>query len=170
VRFTRSDILWRSSHDAVRDERRTADAVYGVIVGAGVMAAAHLPTSGRLALAVVGTLVVYWAAERYAAVMAKRTAAGHHLLRSELRHELADGWELVTASFLPIVVLLTVDGLGAELDTAVIAALVTSTALLFLAGLRIGAQGQLSFWERVTSAAVAGVFGVVLIALKVALH
>jgi hypothetical protein len=165
-----SALLWGSSHDAVRDERRTADAVYGVIVGAGVMAAAHPPTSGRLALAVLGTLVIYWAAERYAAVMARRAATGHHLLRSELRHELADGWELVTASFLPILVLLLVDWSGADLDTAVNAALVSSTTLLFLAGLRIGAQGQLGFWQRLTSAAIAGVFGVVLIGLKVVLH
>ena len=170
MRLPRSDILWRPTHDAIRDERRTADAVYGVIVGAGVMASAHLPTSGRLALAVLATLVVYWAAERYAAVMARRTAAGHQLLRSELRHELADGWELVTASFLPIFVLVGVDALGAELDTAVNAALVSSTALLFLAGLRIGAQGQLSFVQRLTSAVIAGIFGVFMIVLKVLLH
>jgi hypothetical protein len=165
-------ILPGRSHtvDAIEDERRTADAIYGLIVGAAVMAASHATSSGRLAVAVLVTLMVYWAAERYAAVMAGRIVAGHKRSRKALRHELTDGWELVTASFLPILVLVAVDLLGAEVSTAVLAALLCTTALLVLAGLQIGADGRLSRVERIKSGAVAGTFGVVLIALEMALH
>jgi hypothetical protein len=52
----------------------------------------------------------------------------------------------------------------------VIAALVCSTLLLFLAGLQIGAEGRLQPVGRWVSATVAGMFGLVLIALKMSLH
>jgi hypothetical protein len=158
--------------DPIAEERRTANAIYGVIVSASVMAASHAPmTTGRLAVAVLVTLLVYWAAERYAAVMAGRIASGGaESGRTALRRELTDGWELVTASFLPILVLVAADLLGADLWGSVIAGLVCSTVLLFLAGLEIGAEGRLRPVERWTSAAVSGTFGLVLIALKMSLH
>jgi hypothetical protein len=76
----------------------------------------------------------------------------------------------VTASFLPLVVLVVADLLGADMTAAVISALVGSTGLLFLAGWRMGADGQLSRAERLVSASAASLFGVALIALKVVLH
>jgi hypothetical protein len=153
-----------------QDEQQVADAIYGLIVGAAVMAASHAPGSGRIAISVLVTLLVYWSAERYAAIVAGRIAAGHRRSRGTLRRELADGWGLLTSSFIPIVVLLAFDLFGADLKMSVLAGLVCSTALLCLAGLQIGAAARLSTRERVAAAAAAGAFGLVLIALKVALH
>jgi len=56
------------------------------------------------------------------------------------------------------------------LDTAVLAALGTSTLLLCLAGWEIGRHGALHPLERLASAAAAGAFGGLLILLKTALH
>jgi hypothetical protein len=168
-----STIPWpgrRRGAGGLEDERRMAEAIYGVIVSAAVMAASHPLGSGRLAIAVLVTLFVYWAAERYAAVMAGRIVAGHKRSRATVRQELTHGWELVTASFLPILVLLAVDLLGADLTTSVLAGLICSTLLLFLAGLQIGADGRLSGMARVGSGIAASAFGLVMIALKVALH
>ena len=54
----------------------------------------------------------------------------------ELRHELGQGWELVTASFLPLAVLVGSPVARRIGDSAVVAALLCGTALLAAAGWR----------------------------------
>jgi hypothetical protein len=151
-------------------EEGTAAGVYGVIVGAAVMAAAHAESVARLDLAVLGTLVVYWCAERYSRLVAQRIHAGHHPGWPAVRRELASGWEIVTVSVLPLAVLSASGRLGADLDTAVLLALLCSTALLALAGWETGRRGHLSRAERVAATLVATAFGGAMILLKSLLH
>lgn len=154
-----------------REETRTANAIYGVIVSTAVMASVESGDSvGRLAVAVLVTLVVYWAAERYAHVMARRIGLGRKQTHAEVRRELADGWELVTASFIPLLVLVGTRLLGADLSGSVLSALVCSTVLLGLVGWRVGREAQLGLVQRLLSAAFAGAIGVVMISLKTFLH
>lgn len=162
----------RSTRPAERRRRSdvwTADGIYGVVVGAAVMAASHAPTVLRVAVAVLVTLLVYWAAERYARVVADRVARGRRPSWPALRAELTDGWEIVTTSTLPLVVLGGAGLLGASVSVAVLAGLVCSTGLLCLVGWEIGRDG-LSTRERLVSAAVAGLLGLCMIVLKMALH
>ena len=154
----------------VEEEARTAHGIYGLIVGSAVMAAAHGEAVGRLAVAVLITLFIYWVAERYAHIMARRTVLRRRLTRPELRRELSHGWELVTASYLPLIVLVGTRLLGAGLTGSVLSALVCSTVLLCLSGWRVGGQAQLGLAQRLVSMSVAGAFGVVMIALKSLLH
>lgn len=151
-------------------EVRTANGIYGIIVGTAVMAAAHGEAVGRLAIAVLTTLLIYWAAERYAHLMARRIVLGRVLTGPEVRAELSHGWELVTASFLPLVVLIGSHLLGAGLSASVLDALICSTVLLGLSGWRVGREAQLGWGKRIASTAVAGAFGVVMILLKTSLH
>lgn len=151
-------------------QEATAAAIYGVIVSAAVMAVAHAPSAVATAVAVLVTLTIYWAAERYARIVAERIHEGHRPRWPALREQLTCGWEMITASLLPLGVLLVARLLGADLRTATIWALVSSTVLLCEAGWRIGRNGRLSTLERVASSAVAGVFGVGLILLKAFLH
>ena len=60
--------------------------------------------------------------------------------------------------------------LGAELTTALLAALTCSTVLLCVAGWAVGRGGRLTTRERVVSTVVAGMFGIVFIILKTLLH
>jgi hypothetical protein len=113
---------------------------------------------------------VYWSAERYARLVAERIHARHRPGWAQVRHQLTTGWEMVTASALPLVVLLVVRALGAGLDAATLSALVCSTVLLCVAGWDMGRHGQLTGLERVVSSAVAGLFGAVMILLKAVLH
>jgi hypothetical protein len=152
------------------EEAKTANGIYGVIVGSGVMAADSGTSVTQLAVAVVVTLLVYWAAERYAHVVARRIKLGRKQTGRELRRELSDGWELVTASYLPLLVLVTASVLGADLTGAVISALVFSTALLSLSGWRVGVEANLGIAQRTLSATIAGAFGVVMILLQSFLH
>ena len=85
------------------DEESTADGIYGVIVSAAVMAASHAETAVALAAAVLITLAIYWGAERYARLVAERIHNGHRPNRAQVRRQLTSGWEIVTASALPLV-------------------------------------------------------------------
>lgn len=151
-------------------EEETAAGIYGVIVSAAVMAASHATTAIAIDVAVLVTLTVYWSAERFARLVAERIHQGHRPdVRSVVAH-LTSGWEIVTASVIPLVVLVVARLLGRPLDTAVLIALSSSTVLLCLAGWEMGRHGNLSTAERVGVTVIAGMFGILLIGLKTLLH
>lgn len=151
-------------------EESTAAGIYGLIVSAAVMAASPAGSAAVLVAAVLATLVIYWGAERYARLVAERIHAGHRPDWAHVRRQLTNGWEFVTASVLPLVVLVIVRLVGVDLDTAVLVALGCNTLLLCLHGWEMGRLGHLTRLERVATTAVAGLFGVLLIALKTTLH
>jgi positive regulator of sigma E activity len=157
----------RLNHD---HQEATAGAIYGLIVSGAVIATSHAETALAVDGAVLVTLVVYWAAERYARIIAERIHEGHRPAWLTVRRQIAKGWELVTASFLPLLTLLVVRAAGAGLTTAEVAALVCSTAVLALCGWRIGEDGRLHQGERMVAAVVAALFGAAMIALKAWLH
>ena len=153
-----------------RSEEGTAAGIYGIIVSAAVMVGSHGQTAAAIVVSVVVTLVIYWVAERYARIVAERIHAGHRPSRQTLRVQLTTGWEMVTASTLPLAVLVVARLLGADLQAAVIWALSCSTVLLSWAGWRVGRGGRLTRAERLVSTAVAGVFGLGMVVLKTSLH
>ena len=151
-------------------EEATAAGIYGVIVSAAVMAATHAPSAAATVVAVLVTLSIYWAAERYARIVAERIYEGHRPSRQAIMEQLTGGWEFITTSFLPLAVLVMARLLGAGLRTAVVWALVCSTVLLCVAGWHIGRDGRLTTAERFLSSSIAGIFGIGLIVLKAFLH
>jgi hypothetical protein len=159
-----------AARDLLDEERATASAIYGIIVSSAVMASAHEQSVLAVAVAVLVTLLIYWAAERFAHVLGQRIVHTPELTASQLRRHLGTGWELVSASFLPLGVMLGSSLLGATVDGAVVAALVCATALLFAAGWRVGREAALSPSARLLSALCSGAFGVAMIALKALLH
>jgi hypothetical protein len=62
-----------------------------------------------LAIAVVVTLLVYWAAEGYAELLGEQIHAGRLPTREQVRAALAGLWPMVTASYVPLLALLVVD-------------------------------------------------------------
>ncbi|SNY53035.1 hypothetical protein [Paractinoplanes atraurantiacus] len=151
-------------------EEATASGIYGLIVGAAVLVAGHGATARAVVAAVIVTLVIYWAAERYARIVAERIHQGHRPAWHTMRKQLTSGWELVSASILPLLVLLAVKVTGASLISAELASLATTTVLLCMAGWRIGSGGRLTVGERVVSTLVAGMFGAGFVLLKTLLH
>jgi hypothetical protein len=152
------------------DAESTAAGIYGVIVSAAVMAASHAARVLAVAVATLVTLAIYWSAERYARLVAERIHDGRRPSWRQVRQELSRGWAIVTASILPLVVLLVTSLSGVNLYGAVLAALTCSTVLLCLAGWEIGRDGGLTTRERLISASVAGVFGLGMVVLKALLH
>src|SRR4029453_9908070 len=87
--------------------RRRSAGIYGTIVASAVLAAGggHLRTV-PLAVTVLVTLLVYWAAEGYAELLSEQIHAGHLPTRGQLRASLVAIWPMVTASYVPLLVLL----------------------------------------------------------------
>ena len=160
----------KSVHVTRHNQEATASGIYGVIVSSAVMSASNAEKAYQVIVAVLVTLTIYWGAERYARIVAERIHEGHRPNWSTVRHQLTHGWEMVTASTLPLVVLAVMSVLGAELTTALLAALTCSTVLLCVAGWAVGRGGRLTTHERVVSTVVAGMFGIVFIILKTLLH
>src|SRR4051794_14588936 len=152
------------------DEEGTAAGIYGTIISAAVMASSHADSARTVIAGVAVTLVVYWAAERYARLVADRIHAGRKPTWAEMRRQLGTGWEIVTASPLPLIVLAVLAARGTDLTTAVFAGLACSTLLLCLAGWEIGRGTELSVLERTALVVIAGAFGGLMVALKAVLH
>ncbi len=167
------DNVWqvpKSIHVTRDTQEGTAAGIYGIIVSAAVMSASHGETGLAVEVTVLVTLVIYWGAERYARIVAERIHEGHRLSWATVREQLTSGWEMVTASALPLIVLAVLSLFGAEVSTAVLGALICSTVLLCIAGWAMGRGGRLTTRERIVSACVAGTFGILFIALKTFLH
>jgi hypothetical protein len=153
-----------------RTEEGTAAGIYGLIVTTAVMAASHAARAIGAILAVLVTLITYWAAERYARIVAERIHQGHRPTWQSVREQLTSGWEMITMSALPLAVLVLARLVGAGLSAALLSGMVCSTVLLCVAGWRMGRGGRLTRWEKLVSAAVAGLFGGGMIVLKTLLH
>ncbi|MEU4691498.1 hypothetical protein [Actinoplanes sp. NPDC023714] len=157
----------RLTHD---NAEATASGIYGLIVGAAVLVASHPKSAVAGVVAEVVTLTIYWLAERYSRIVAERIHEGHRPTWHTVRRQLTTGWEMITATALPLLVLVGARLAGAKLGTAEILSLMCTTVLLCLSGWRMGANGRLTPLERAVSTLVAGMFGVALVALKTSLH
>ena len=81
-----------------------------------------------------------------------------------------DGWPLVAASVVPLLVLFAEAVLDVPTRTAVNVALAVNALLLVLVGWRMGRAGGLRGARLLASATATGLLGVAMIALKTALH
>jgi hypothetical protein len=147
--------------------RRRSAGIYGTIVASAVLAAggAHLRTL-QLAVTVVVTLLVYWAAEGYAELLGEHAHAGRLPSWSHVRASLAAIWPMVSASYAPLLALLVARVLGADTKTAATVALVVAIALLLVQGWVGGKASQLRGLPLLAVTLIAGAFGVVMILLK----
>lgn len=147
--------------------RARAAGIYGTIVTAAVLA-----TGGgkvgvvSLALLVFVTLVVYWLAELYAEVLGTHVHAGRLPRGAELRLLVGTSWPMVTASYVPLVVLLVVALFGYSVSVASYAALAATILLLAVHGRSAGVDAGLSGSRLFVVTAVAGLLGVSMVALK----
>lgn len=147
-----------------------AAAVLGTVVGAAAMLAASAHgTLGSVAVSVLVTLLVYGAAERYAALLAIGLR-GERLTWTRVRASLRQGWPMVEAAYTPLVVLLVVALLTRELRVSILVALAFSTVELVLLGILAARRAGFAGLALAGWAAGAGAFGVVIIVLKLLLH
>ena len=147
--------------------RRRAAGIYGAIITAAIIAAVsdHVRTIA-LVVSVVVTLVVYWLAEEYAELLGEQIAGGAVPNRAYIRKALAATWPMVSASFVPLLVLLLARAAGASALTAANAGLAAAIVLLTVHGWLAGRAAQLQRGKLLVATAIAAGLGLVMILLK----
>jgi hypothetical protein len=147
--------------------RRRAAGIYGAIITASIMTAVggSLPTL-VLALSVLITLVVYWLAEEYAEVLGRQATGGQVPTWTYIRARLADGWPMVSASFLPLAVLAVARVAGASAFAAANFGVGTAIVLLIAHGWAASRAARLKGWQLTASTSIAAALGLVMVALK----
>jgi hypothetical protein len=144
-----------------------AEAIYGLIVAASVLATAggHLQTV-PLAAAVFVTVFVYWLAEQYAELV-EHAGAGHLPTWPHIRAAMAAKWPMVSASYLPLLALLVARLLGASSSTAAYVGLVVTLVALMYYGWAAGRASGLRGFALFLMTIAAGSLGALMILLKV---
>lgn len=151
--------------------RRRASHLYGLVITGSVLAAAPDEFGlARLAIALVGTLLVYWATETYAHWIALRSLLGRPLRGHERIEVMQDGLPLVAACLVPVVVLLVEALMGIEASRGVEIALGINVGLLAFVGWNMAGSGGITGWRRVLASVLTGLLGLAMVALKLTLH
>jgi hypothetical protein len=150
-------------------EIRPASGIYGLIVAASVISVVGsemrtLP----LAVAVVVTLIVYWLAEEYAALI-EHASAGHMPTWAHIRAALKAKWPIVSASYIPLLTLLLGRLFGATPSTSAFLALVVIVVLLMVYGWSASRSAGLRGFPQFVMTFLAGGLGLLMILLKGAL-
>ncbi|OLT09602.1 hypothetical protein BJF78_30220 [Pseudonocardia sp. CNS-139] len=157
----------RPAETARASGRGRAAGIYGTIITAALLAAAgdHLSTPA-MALGVLVTLVVYWAAEQYAELLAEPTEYGRLPSWSRIRAGFADTWPMVTACYVPVIALVVARALDATPTAAANIALAVAVVLLVVHGRAAGRAAGLRGGQLAVVMLVAGGLGVVMVLLK----
>lgn len=151
--------------------KKRASYLYGLIITGSVLASAPADLGLlRVAGLLGGTLFVYWCAESYAHLIAARTLVRRPLRPGERRHVLAEGLPLIAACTVPVVVLLMEAVLRVPAPVAVDIALVVNLVLLMVVGWRMSSVSGLTGVRHLGATLLAGLLGVAMIGLKLALH
>jgi hypothetical protein len=153
--------------------RNPASAVYGTVLAGSLIATEGARDSvdvPRLLGLVLVTQLVYWLAHVYADLVGQRIRTGRRPRRSDVRELLREEWSLVAASYGPLVAVGTVYLLGYRANTAVLAGLWVTTAMLVLWAVVAGRRGRMRGPELALYAVLSGAFGCTLVVLKTLLH
>jgi hypothetical protein len=147
--------------------RRRAAGIYGAIITAAIIAAAggKLPTVA-LAVSVVVTLLVYWLAEQYAELLGEQAEGGRLPTWDYVRKALARTWPMVSASYVPLILLVLARLAGASALVAANVGLAVAIVLLTFHGWSAGRAAKLRGWRLFFSTSVAATLGIVMIVLK----
>ena len=147
--------------------RRRAAGIYGAIITAAILdvAGGHVSTTA-LAVSVIATLLVYWIAEEYAEILGEQAAGGRLPSWTSIKRALGSTWPMVTASYIPLLVVVVTKVAGASALTAANVGLVVAIVLLTVHGWLAGRAAQLQGWKLLWATSIAAGLGLVMILLK----
>ena len=148
---------------------RPASGIYGLIVAASVISVvgAEMQTL-PLAVAIIGTLVVYWLAEEYAGLI-EHASGGQLPTWAHTRAALEAKWPLVSASYIPLVTIVLARLFGATASMSALIALIVIVVLLMVYGWRASRSAGLRGFPQFGMTLLAGGLGLLMILLKGAL-
>ena len=158
----------------VRRHFATDEGVYGVILVAGMILAAGsgIKTAWEVFLAVVGTVVVFWAAHVYAGTVAHHGFEDGRIIgiRESLGGALRRSWGLLVSALIPSSILLLGVTEAVPDATAVWIALWGCVAVLAVLGYIAFARRRAAWHIRILGAMATAGFGILMILLKAGLH
>jgi hypothetical protein len=151
--------------------RREGSHLYGLVITGAVLATVDPGFRlVRVAFVLLSTLAIYWAAETFVHWTTARTLLKRDLTKAERRSVMADGWPLVAASGIPLLILGIEAVLRVETPRALQVALGLNVVLLLGIGYQMGKAGGLRGISLMLAAALTGFLGLAMILLKSTLH
>ncbi len=172
-----TDVQGHQQHPRSETRERLRDAnfagaIYGQILVLSVLAALgpRADVAGTVAAVVAGSQLTFWLAHAYAELIAKHVQRDQRLTFAQAGAVLEHEWPLVQAA-IPTLVLMLIAGVGViEARTGVYIALGLGIAQLFAWGYYVGHQSGRSPFRQLLVALVSGMIGLLMVALKLALH
>jgi hypothetical protein len=153
--------------------RRAAPAIYGQILSTAVVATLSEDPDYDVAdvlTAVIVTTVVFWLAHVYAESTARRLTMDHNISLPEVGAVAREESTMVLAA-IPTVLVLSLAAFEAfSRNLALDLALALGIAELVGLGYVIALRSKFRFWGTVGSIVLTASFGVIIVALKVAVH
>jgi len=147
-------------------------AVYGTLAIGAMLAAESVrsETYAKTVAAVTITMLLYWLAHAYSDYAGERWRRHETLELSGLAHMMMRELSILLSAGVPLVVVLISWATGAELSSAVSAAVWTSAAMVVVIEVAAGLNAKQKGWDLVKEAALGVVLGLLVIALKLVLH
>jgi hypothetical protein len=144
--------------------------ITGTVVSAAVIAAAagHLEDT-HLVITILGTAFIYWLAHLHARTLGDAVKHRTHPIDA-LKEALAETWPILAAALVPAVILIITQLAGMPIRTDAWIAIIASTVLLIVYSFFAGRRGGLGLGGSLISAAVGAVLGLMVIAMKAAMH
>lgn len=162
-----SAVPQRADEPAEPHRLRPADGIYGTIITASVLASAGDElAAGPLAVSVLVTLAVYWLADVYSELLGGHFQRGRLPSWPEVRGAMFVAWPMVSASFIPLVVLGIARLSGLSNTNASSAALAGAIVLLAIYAWTAGHAAQLRGLRLAFVTSIAGLLGILMIVLK----
>jgi len=147
-------------------------AVYGTVTIGALLAAesAKQETYAETLAAVVTALLLYWLAHSYAELTARRLESAEPLTFAVLARTMRNNLLILAGAAIPLLTLLTFWAAGAQLTTAVNAAIWAAASVIVLVEAGLGLRARLSGTQLLIQTALGTLLGLLVIVLKVLLH
>lgn len=146
--------------------------VYGTILIATLLAAEppRRETYARTVGAVVVAMIVYWLAVSYAEFTGERVRHEEGFTLANFARSAVHELTVVYGAVGPLLAVLVCWAVGAELPTAITAAVWTSVAIIIAIEVGIGIRAELTGKQLVVQTGMGVLLGLLVVALRVLLH
>ncbi len=164
-------VVLRVAH-AVEPEGQAAEAIYGTLIAAAVLATAAGTESSSLGIVWSALIVLglYWFAHVYADIVGERLRTRSRPgWRHLLSHALRD-WSMLRGALIPVIIFAVVRLAGASINSSVLTALWSTVFLLACWGLVAALRGGARGLELLLETVVCALFGVLVVVLKIYIH
>jgi hypothetical protein len=161
-----------SEHRARLAKANFASAIYGEILLLSVLAAlgVHEVAPGTVLATVLSSQLVFWLAHAYAETIGQQLSSEDRIGREGLGRVMEHEWPIVQAAGPAVVLMLLAIAGVLETSTAIDVAIGLGVLSLFAFGFAAGRHSRDTLGGQLVAGLLSGALGLVIVALKLALH